>query len=314
MNDKQMHSKNLSVELDKSCSTATSLIIDDLDTRCPYHCSEKIGQCNNPSPDNKYIYCLDYKDCIYKQYARKEQECEQQKAELELFKTSNQTTIDQLKKENEELKKILHYPKYRNEEGIKELKTKSIDYLINEIVGNHQYMEGKSQAVYKPMLIENNQLKNEIKDLEDLAKFKTEAIRELRQQLKRKEQECERWKSNFNGKVSAIEELLKQLDQLKGENKTLFKAIEEVNKINKRLESENDELKEQLTTLDDEDVVVEITVKQFEEYKKLKAENEELREELQKYKDNEQQEKEMQKLYNKFNGNSLIEKSNPSEN
>ena len=38
----------------------------------------------------------------------------------------------------------------------------------------------------------------------------------------RKEQECERlkedierWKSNFNGKVSAIEELLQQLDQLK---------------------------------------------------------------------------------------------------
>ena len=39
---------------------------------------------------------------------------------------------------------------------------------------------------------------------------------------KAKEQECaglkediERWKSNFNGKVSAIEELLQQLDQLK---------------------------------------------------------------------------------------------------
>ena len=43
-----------------------------------------------------------------------------------------------------------------------------------------------------------------------------------KKQLKAKEQECEelkedreRWKSNFNGKVSAIEELLKQLDQLK---------------------------------------------------------------------------------------------------
>lgn len=34
-----------------------------------------------------------------------EQECEQQKAEFELFKTSNQTTIDQLKAENEDLKK-----------------------------------------------------------------------------------------------------------------------------------------------------------------------------------------------------------------
>lgn len=35
-------------------------------------------------------------------------------------------------------------------------------------------------------------------------------------------------------------------------------------------EQECEELKKQLTILDDEDVVVEITVKQFEEYKKLK--------------------------------------------
>ena len=54
----------------------------------------------------------------------------------------------------------------------------------------------------------------------------------------------------------------------------------------KRKEQECEELKEQLTILDDEAVVVEITIKQFEEYKKLKAENEELKEinqELLKY-------------------------------
>ena len=55
---------------------------------------------------------------------------------------------------------------------------------------------------------------------------------ELYKQLKRKEQECEelkedreRWKSNFNGKVSAIEELLKQLDQLKKSNEELKNII-----------------------------------------------------------------------------------------
>ena len=54
-------------------------------------------------------------------------------------------------------------------------------------------------------------------------------------QLKRKEQECEelkedreRWKSNFNGKVSAIEELLQQLDQLKAENEELRKSITKI--------------------------------------------------------------------------------------
>ena len=50
----------------------------------------------------------------------------------------------------------------------------------------------------------------------------------LLQLLKAKEQECERlkedrerWKSNFNGKVSAIEELLQQLDQLKRKEQAL---------------------------------------------------------------------------------------------
>ena len=57
----------------------------------------------------------------------------------------------------------------------------------------------------------------------------------LEKQLKRKEQECEelkedreRWKSNFNGKVSAIEELLHQLDQLKAENEELRRSITKI--------------------------------------------------------------------------------------
>ena len=52
---------------------------------------------------------------------------------------------------------------------------------------------------------------------------------------KAKEQECEelkedreRWKSNFNGKVSAIEELLHQLDQLKAENEELRRSITKI--------------------------------------------------------------------------------------
>lgn len=54
-------------------------------------------------------------------------------------------------------------------------------------------------------------------------------------QFKRKEQECEelkedieRWKSNFNGKVSAIEELLQQLDQFKVKNIKISKTLTEI--------------------------------------------------------------------------------------
>lgn len=57
-------------------------------------------------------------------------------------------------------------------------------------------------------------------------------IKEIYKQLKRKEQECEelkedreRWKSNFNGKVSAIKELLQQLDQLIAENEKMKKQV-----------------------------------------------------------------------------------------
>ena len=54
----------------------------------------------------------------------------------------------------------------------------------------------------------------------------------LKQTIKTKEQECEglkedreRWKSNFNGKVRAIEELLQQLDQLKAEKEEIKKYL-----------------------------------------------------------------------------------------
>ena len=61
------------------------------------------------------------------------------------------------------------------------------------------------------------------------------ATKELEEKLQAKEQECEelkedveRWKSNFNGKVSAIEELLHQLDQLKAENEELRRSITKI--------------------------------------------------------------------------------------
>ena len=75
-------------------------------------------------------------------------------------------------------------------------------------------------------------------------------------QLKRKEQECEELKERLYVQAKEKVKYIFELDQLK---------------------AENEELKKQLTILDDEDVVVEITTKQFEEYKKLKAENEELK-------------------------------------
>lgn len=49
----------------------------------------------------------------------------------------------------------------------------------------------------------------DIGDTKELIK----AIREQNEYIKAKEQECERWKSNFYGKVSAIEELIQIIQQ-----------------------------------------------------------------------------------------------------
>ena len=78
----------------------------------------------------------------------------------------------------------------------------------------------------------------------------------LQKIINEKEQECEELKKIINeAKNSKLDlksflvgeavqnEYEQQLDQLKAEIETLFKAIEEVNKINKRLELENEELK-----------------------------------------------------------------------
>ena len=51
-------------------------------------------------------------------------------------------------------------------------------------------------------------------------------------------------------KCKAVVELKQQLDQLKANNDALFKAIEEVNKINKKLEAENERLKKEIRLYD----------------------------------------------------------------
>ena len=103
-------------------------------------------------------------------------------------------------------------------------------------------------------------------------------------QLKRKEQECERLKKelhkNFEEK-DTLHLIIDRLLEASGYDTNTASAEDfedvyecmryEQQQLN-QLRKENEELKKQLTILDDEDVVVEITAKQFEEHKKLKAE------------------------------------------
>lgn len=100
MTDKQMHSKNLSVELDKSRTTATSLIIDGVDvSECKYFSKYRKIVRNNECIVDMQNACIEEietkpcnqkHNCYFKNWQRKEQECEQQKAELQKYKDNEQ--------------------------------------------------------------------------------------------------------------------------------------------------------------------------------------------------------------------------------
>lgn len=120
----------------------------------------------------------------------------------------------------------------------------------------------------------NKQIKEEIKQVvTNLGNIKFTIEDELKfckEVLKQKEQECEMLKIEAEKWESAFTLDTKMLDNAEVRANKLEQQLEQ-------LKNENEDLKEQLITLDDEDVVVEITVKQFEEYKKLKAENNKLK-------------------------------------
>ena len=92
--------------------------------------------------------------------------------------------------------------------------------------------------------------------------------------LWRKEQECEELKDKLNCCFCNPNVELNDIEK----QRKCVEVTECFRRQLDQLKAENEELKKQLTILDDEDVVVEITVKQFEEYKKLKAENKHLNE------------------------------------
>ena len=80
-----------------------------------------------------------------------------------------------------------------------------------------------------------------------------ESCKKCEDDLKRKEQECEELKKELDFKKNMYEcaradekDKFEEILELKAENETLFKAIEEVNKINKELEAENERLKKEI--------------------------------------------------------------------
>ena len=199
--------------------TDKQIIIDGVDVSgCECYSEHREGYCGWHIPCEGDI-CLYKLKWALQQLKRKEQECEELKDEL---------------RKNFEEKETLHL-------------------IIDRLLEASGYDTNTANA----------------EDFEDVY----ENMRYKQQQLKRKEQECEELK----------EEQAEIKKYLGISHKTILKRLEELTEFRDRdrdeiynSKQENKKLKEQLTILDDEAVVVEITVEQFEEYKKLKAENETL--------------------------------------
>ena len=93
------------------------IIIDGVDVSgCEYACNTAFGKNGCKHPMMKNIYCSKNPNCYFKQLARKTQECESLKQEIEILQNNFDTAtrdcndeIEILKQECEELKKQLEF-------------------------------------------------------------------------------------------------------------------------------------------------------------------------------------------------------------
>ena len=145
--------------------TDKEIIIDGVDVSECLHLEN--GMCNAERESDGYTCweCCDpdSSNCYYKQLQRT-------KAQYDKVVEQNkslQTELKQKEQECEELKNIISYPKYRNEIAIKELKNKSQEELIEEIVRCHQIGESTTQCVYGPLRIENDRYKQALDEIEN---------------------------------------------------------------------------------------------------------------------------------------------------
>ena len=112
-NNEQMHSMSLSVELDKSHSTATPLIIDGVDVS---GCCQYMPRYMEDYDVDTLDYCgyyfkpckdVDVKYCYFKQLKRKEQECENNKIayqiELDIYNQECLNLQEELKEALDQL-------------------------------------------------------------------------------------------------------------------------------------------------------------------------------------------------------------------
>ncbi|MBQ8635312.1 hypothetical protein IJ425_04070 [bacterium] len=228
MSDKQMHSKNPSVELDKSRTTATSLIIDGVDVS---ECKDRYlgwdnSTCQNTGNSCPDLRCENNPKCYYKQLKREEQECERLKRDY--FKQNEwlqeqKKELDQLKKENKKLKNEI-----KDLEDLAEFKTETIRELKKEL-----------EATKGLVTVGNKQLTQVLKENEELKKKKEENTTFYLKRYANKDSECLDLQHKANilkQTLTEIKEIAEQLyyqaikDPVKRET-AICKIISKINEV-----------------------------------------------------------------------------------
>lgn len=207
--------------------TNKKIIIDDIDVNALN--SDEIACMNRYEVARLFIK-------IVERLVTKEQENEELRQYHNKCCEENEKKLKEWLDKYNQISRDFHNGKYCNEENCNLLKYKEqelknickafdIEYAIDEETGN---LIGRCNKLYKKEQ-ECNKLYIQLEADEEYHKEEENTLRKI---IKNKEER------NI--------ELYKENNKLKAENDTLFRAIEEVNRINKNLDAENEELKKLL--------------------------------------------------------------------
>lgn len=188
-----------------------------------------------------------------------------------------------------------------NAEPFDVVKITDTKYIISGKMGTHlmedkptrleiaeQQLKHKEQECERlkkevSLLKESNLKLQQIEDVNSLEKCYLQQLDQLKVELEQEKALKETYLTCYKAKH---EDIKGELFKLKAENDTLFKAIEEVNKINKKLKAENERLDKELSKVYEDIKLSPLCYKCEEEeclqkeINQLKADNEQLEEEL----------------------------------
>jgi len=217
--------------------TDKQIIIDGVDVSgCEFYWLEK-DRCNN---GNLTSDCQENKDCIYKRYIRKEQECEKLETARHLIEISRDKWEYRAKSKERECESLNRWLPI-----ILRLETEFEDYAKAKAIAHKPYAVAILQ-----------QLDQAKAELELYKRSKQASYEEMQRRWSEVEQENRQLKRQHEGDKGLITstgkmnyQLLQEYDKVKTENKRLKETLDELFKIQYKLADNNKKLRQCLTEI-----------------------------------------------------------------